>query len=164
MGNILGAFGEVQAVYNTIVIVGISLIFFIVGISILNMPTRDKIATGKVFKILRNGTAKINYSVDGQTYILTQNAITSSINGQKYNIGSSYTIGDTVDVLYAPSDPANGRLESTMSTKWVGWIFVILSSVFITGTIFNLVMVMRHKSVAEVEGGIGIAQDVFDNI
>ena len=43
-------------------------------------------------------------------------------------------------------------------------IIVGVSSVFIIGSIFNTVMVMRNKSVAEVEGGIGIAQDVLGRI
>lgn len=165
MGNILGVYGEVEAVYNSIIIIGISIVFLIVGIIIVNMPIKNKVAVGTVVKILQNGVAKISYHVDGQTYILSQSNSYSDQNSHyRVSTTNNYTVGDTVNVLYSENNPADGRLSTSFSSRWMGWIFIVLSIIAIIGTIFNTFMVMRNKNVAEVEGGMDIAQGILKYI
>lgn len=149
----LATYGRVNVIIGSIISAIIIVILLIIGIILFfSKNTQTAKTSGKIFNINpANSTFNISYSVGGNKYV---------INGS----GKGVVDGDTVDILYNPSNPSDARQASSMSKHTFGGIMIIVAIIWAIINGLSLYFTLKYKEFAAIEGGVTAAEQVRELI
>jgi hypothetical protein len=145
--NGLAVYGRVNAIIGSVVAGIVVVILIVVGTKMWFTKDRQtRHAEGKVMDMV-NSQYSVQYTVDGKLYM---------INGSGKNVVN----GQTVDVLYDPSNPYSARVSSQISKHSLGGILLLTGMVvgIITGT--SLYFTLKYKDYAAAQGGFSAARQI----
>ena len=145
--NGLAVYGRVKAIIGSVIAGIVVVILLVVGTKMwFTKDTQTRHAEGKVMDMV-NSQYSIQYTVDGKLYM---------INGSGKNVVN----GQTVDVLYDPSDPYSARVSSQISNHSVGGILLLIGMVIGIITATSLYFTLKYKDYAAAEGGLTAATQI----
>lgn len=145
----LATYGRINVIMGSVITGLIVVVLLIIGIVLfMSKNSQTVIATGKVFNINpSNSTFSISYNVGENKYV---------IGGS----GKGVVDGETMNVLYDPSNPSDARQASSMSKHTVGGIMIIVAIVLGLMTGLSLYFTLKYKEFAAIEGGFTAAQQL----
>ena len=145
--NGLAVYGRVKMIIGSVVAGIVVVILLVVGTKMWFTKDRQtRHVEGKVMDMV-NSQYSVQYTVDNKLYM---------INGSGKNVVN----GQTVDVLYDPSNPYSARVSSQISNHSLGGILLLTGMVvgIITGT--SLYFTLKYKEYAAAEGGFSAARQI----
>jgi hypothetical protein len=143
----LATYGKVKAIIGSVVAGIVVVILLVIGTKMwFTKDTQTTHTEGKVTDTV-NSQYSIQYMVDNKTYF---------IRGTDKNVVG----GQTVDVLYDPSNPSNARLSSQISNHSLGGILFIVGIVIGIITATTLYLTLKYTDFAAAEAGLIAARHV----
>ena len=145
--NGLAVYGRVKTIIGSVVAGIVVVILLVVGTKMWFTKDRQtRHVEGKVMDMV-NSQYSVQYTVDGKLYM---------INGSGKNVVN----GQTVDVLYDPSNPYSARVSSQISNHSLGGILFVTGMVVGIITATSLYFTLKYKDYAAAEGGFSAARQI----
>ena len=147
----LATYGRIKAIIGSVVAGIVVVILIVVGTKM--WFTKDKQTShteGKVMDMISSHYS-IQYTVDNKNYFIP-GSDKNTVNGQ------------TVDVLYDPSNPYSARVSSQISNSSLGGILFIIGIIIGIITATSLYFTLKYKGFAATEVGLLAARHVHSLI
>jgi len=149
--------GKIWAIIGAITGTLIGIFCIIVGIYLIQHKSHLKSTKGNVVK-----DSDCNTVIDnGNQYTQCSTTVDYNINGKEYtnkilNTGSTnFTQGtNNITIWYSPTNTEKPEYNPVPTS--VGWIIILISLLFISGTWFWVWLTRKYKMAAAAEGASGI--------